>query len=90
MDPQDVPREEFREWAERNGYEVGEVPNGETLVAKSGHWEVHLTKFGNVRVEHRKHLGGEKGELSFGEKQLTVIDEHGTEYRISPGRYPVP
>lgn len=93
MDVEDVPREKFREWAERNGYEIVEdVDDGDDMniiaLGAGGMIEIQLTEYGNVHLTKHVHLGGEGGEIEIGDKQLTVTNSRGEERRISPGRYP--
>ena len=91
MDVEDAPRQEFREWAERNGYRitVDEGESGEIVaVGEGGSLEVRLSKYGNVHLTKHVHLGGEGGEINISDKQITVVNSRGQEHRISPGRYP--
>jgi hypothetical protein len=93
MDVEDVPREKFREWAERNGYEIVEdVDDGDDMniiaLGAGGRIEIHLSEYGNVHLTKHIHLGGEGGEIGIGDKQLTVTNSRGEERRITPGRYP--
>jgi hypothetical protein len=89
MDPEEVPREEFKEWAKRNNYDLVKDEEYETVAVDGAGLEVLLTKYGNVHLTRHRHLGGEDGEISFDEDQLRVADGSGKEHRLSPDESPI-
>lgn len=90
MDPEDVPREQFRQWAESNGWEVMKTPDEHTVVATNNAGkEIHLVKYGNVLLRQFKLLSGENGRIEFGEKRMTVVEGDGTEHRVSNTEWPI-
>lgn len=89
-DPENVQRDEFREWAERNNFGVIEQQDSEEIIAKAGGGlEIHLTKYGNVHLVKHNHLGGESGEITFGEKRMVVENGRGERFHVGPGESPI-
>lgn len=88
MDPEEVPREEFKKWAKRNNLSIP-VDREHHTIAKAGSLEISLGKYGNIHLTRHKHLSGENGEITFGDKQLTLVNERGEEYRITAGSAPL-
>lgn len=79
------------EWAERNNYEVFEdSPADGWLYIKMGSYKgLHIDEYGAVELKKRRHLCNEEGEVSFGEKRMTVTDERGNSYYISDNSFPI-
>lgn len=98
MNPEDVPHDKFIAWAKRHGLDVAQeageernnrVPETSIAVTEGGYVEIMLTKYGNIHMVRHKHLGGEAGEISIGNKQITVVNERGQEHRVTPWSYPI-
>ena len=80
------------EWAERNNFGVFEDRgvNFEQIKIKIGYAKyVYIGEHGNVRIEKMKHLGGEEGEITFGEKRMTITDGYGKKKYVSDKQFPI-
>jgi len=87
----DTQREAIQ-WAERNNFAVFEDKhvNFDQIKIKVGpSMFVYVGEYDNVRIEKTKYLGGEEGDVSFGEKRMTVTDARGNKNYVSINQFPI-
>lgn len=79
------------EWAERNNFEVFEdTPKEDWVYIKMGSYRgVTICNYGSVELKKRRHLCSEEGEVSFGEKRMTVTDAKGNKHYVSSETFPI-